>query len=75
MSVTTTSDEHRIESREKIKQAAKLIREAQELLSTAIDPDTWGSTEYNAEYSITLQSSEVELLQISRSLVKIQNQI
>lgn len=43
MSVTTTSDD-------KIAAAKEKLKEAHVLLHEAINPETWGASEFNADY-------------------------
>jgi hypothetical protein len=75
MGVQTTSDEKREQAREKLDTAVKLVKEAQELVSEAVDRDTWGANELNSEYTDALQELEVELVQSRLELIRKRNKI
>jgi len=61
MSVITTADEKLEEAKENINIAYKNIL-------TVLDPDTWGSNEFNAYYLDDLHKVLLKLLEIKRLL-------
>lgn len=61
MSVTTTADEKLEEARENIAFAYKNIL-------TVLDPDTWGSSDFNSNYIDDLHQVTLKLLEIKRLL-------
>ena len=75
MSIRTTSDEKREQARGKLDEAVKLVKEAQELISEAVDRDTWGANDYNSEYTDTLMELEIELVQSRLELVRKRHKI
>lgn len=62
MSVRTTADE-------KLDEAKDLINQAYKLLLEVLNPDTYGSDEYEEEYINTVHESVLDLLKIKRKLL------
>jgi len=61
MSVTTTADEHLRDAKDDIKSAVKHLH-------VVLDPETWGSEEYNKEYRDKMIEIYKQLLDIRDEL-------
>ncbi len=61
MSVITSADQN-------IEEAKDHIKNAIQNLHKVIDPDTWGSKEYKAEYRKKIMDNYIKLLQIQEEL-------
>lgn len=61
MSVRTTADDRRDEAKEHIERAYKCLLEA-------INPETWGSEDFNKAYIAAMEEALVTLIKLKRDL-------
>ena len=61
MSVRTTADDRRDEAKEYIEKAYKCLLEV-------LDPETWGSEDFNKDYIATVEEALVSLIKLKRDL-------
>lgn len=61
MSVRTIADDLREEAKDHIEKAYKC-------LLAALDPETWGSEDFNEDYIATMEEALVRLIKLKRDL-------
>jgi len=75
MSVRTTADEKKDSAKENISNAIKILREVYSDLDATLNPEVWGTNEWNDEYRDKLENAYSEVTNMILDLRKIERNL